>query len=195
MRWMDAIFLSNNKVSEHKSGPFEDAQSMSKWPTGLVYTVNFINYLSYLPVSFPRDLCIDLEGSSTFLPLMLLMHINILGLFSNLYRTLLNCLSACLGSWAGATTLCIEVEWRYTVAVSAWCSTHQLPGCEGTGNISPVPVGYQNGASMGIYSHIQPYIHAFTCMFDLKIYVCIISHLYVYLLVLECFYICRNICI
>ena len=30
--WMDAVFLSNSKVSECKSGPYEHAQSMSKCP-------------------------------------------------------------------------------------------------------------------------------------------------------------------
>ena len=51
---MDATFLSNNIISERKSGPFEYAQSMSKRPTGLAYVVNFINYLSHLAVPFPR---------------------------------------------------------------------------------------------------------------------------------------------
>ena len=60
---MDAIFLSNIKVSEPKSGPFEHAQSMSKQPARLVYIGSFINYLSYLLAPFPRDLCIDLERS------------------------------------------------------------------------------------------------------------------------------------
>ena len=91
---MHAIFLSNTKVSERKSGPFEYAQIMSKWPAGLVYIGNFINYLLYLPVPFPRGLCIDLEGSNTFLPLMLSMHINKLGLFSHLCGTLIICLFA-----------------------------------------------------------------------------------------------------
>ena len=66
MGWMDPKFLSNNKGSECKLGLFEYAQSMSKWPTGLAYIGNFINYLLYLPDPFPRGLWIDLEGSSTF---------------------------------------------------------------------------------------------------------------------------------
>ena len=82
------MFLSNNEVSEHKLGPFEHAQSMSKWPERWAYIGNFINYLSYLPDPFPRGRGIDLEGSSTFLPLILSMHINRLGLFSHWYRAL-----------------------------------------------------------------------------------------------------------
>ena len=74
------MFLSNIKVSKCKSGQFEYAQSMSKWPTGSAYVGNFISYLLYLPDSFPRGLCINLEGSSIFLPLTLSMHIDILGL-------------------------------------------------------------------------------------------------------------------
>ena len=54
--WIDAIFLNNNKVSEHKPGPFEHAQSMSKWPARSVYIGNLINYLLYLPALFPRGL-------------------------------------------------------------------------------------------------------------------------------------------
>ena len=82
-------------MSECKLGPFEHAQSMSKWPTGLGYIGNIINYLWKLPDTFPRGLYKDLEGSRTFLPLMLSMHINRLGLFSHLYGTLLICLSVC----------------------------------------------------------------------------------------------------
>ena len=51
---MDIMFSSNNKISEHKSGPFGNAQSMPKWPSGLAYVGVFINYLLYLPAPFPR---------------------------------------------------------------------------------------------------------------------------------------------
>ena len=85
---MDATFLSNNNVSKCKLGPFEHTQSMFKQPVGLPYAGIYMKYLLYLPVLFPRGLCIDLEGSSTFLPLTLSMHIDRLGLFSHLYRTL-----------------------------------------------------------------------------------------------------------
>ena len=37
------------------------------------------------------------------------------------------------GSWAGVEALCVEVECCHTIALSAWCSTHQLPGCKCTG--------------------------------------------------------------
>ena len=80
---MDTIFLSNNKVSKYKL--FEYTQGMSIWPTGSAYVGNFINYLSYLLDPFPRGLLIDLEGDSTFLPLMLSVYIDRLGLFSHLY--------------------------------------------------------------------------------------------------------------
>ena len=96
VNWMDSIFLSNSKVSECKLGPFEHTQSISNWPIGLVCIGNFINYLLYLPVPFPRGLCIDLGGSSIFLPLTLLIFSDRLGLFSQLYKTLLNYLSAYL---------------------------------------------------------------------------------------------------
>ena len=119
MSWIDATFLSKKKVFERKSGSFEHAQSMFKQPTGLAYISNIIDYHFYLPTIFPRVLKIDLEGSSTFLTLILLMHIDRLGLFRHLYRALLNCLSVCPGSWTGTTSLCIEIRWRCTIAVSA----------------------------------------------------------------------------
>ena len=56
VNWMYAMFLSNNKVSECKSGPFEHSQSMSKQPTGLELVGNFISYLLYLPAPFPRGI-------------------------------------------------------------------------------------------------------------------------------------------
>ena len=161
------MFPSNNKVSENKLVPFEHAQSMSKWPAGLAYIGNFINYLLYLPAPFPRGLLIHLEGSSIFLPLMLLIHIDRLGLFSHLYGTLLNCLSMCLGSWVAATVLCRKVGWCCTIAVSARCSMNQLNGCECAVKRSHAPLRHQNSAYIGIYGHIQPYIHAFTCIYKL----------------------------
>ena len=61
-------------------------------PAGLVYLGSFINYLLYLLAPSPMGQRIDLKRGSTFLPLMLSMYINRLGLFSHLYGTLLNCL-------------------------------------------------------------------------------------------------------
>ena len=66
----------NIKVSKCKLGPFEHAQSMFKQPTRLGYIGNIINYLFNLLYFFPRGLWKDQEGSSTFLPLTLLMHID-----------------------------------------------------------------------------------------------------------------------
>ena len=84
-------------------GLVEYAQSISKWPTGLAYVGSFINSFLYLLAPFPRGLGINLEGSSIFLPLMLLMHIDRLGLFSHLYGTLFICITVCPGSCIGAT--------------------------------------------------------------------------------------------
>ena len=55
------------KVTKHKSGPFEDVESMSKWPAGSVYIGKMIYYLIYLLDPFPRGLEVDIEGSSIFL--------------------------------------------------------------------------------------------------------------------------------
>ena len=159
--WMDATFLRSNKVSECKSEPFEHAHNMSKWPAGLAYVASFMNYLLYLPIPFPRGLCINLEGSSTFLPLTLSMHIDRLGLFSHLYRTSFNYLSVCPGRWVGTTTLCMEVGWHCTVAVSAWCSAHQFPGCEYAVKPLSAPLRRIYAAYMGIYGYMQVlYMHS-----------------------------------
>ena len=91
---------------------------MSKQPVGLAYIGNSINYPLYLPDPFPRGPVIDLDWSNTFLLLMLLMHIDKLGLYSHLYGSLLNCLSICLGSWAGAKALCMEVGWLHCSCVN-----------------------------------------------------------------------------
>ena len=164
---------------------------MSKQQTRSAYVGNFINYLLYLPDPFPKGLRIDLQGSSIFPPLMLLIHINRLYLFSHLYRTLLICLSTCLGSWVGTTALYREVGWRCTVSVSDGCSAHQLPGCKCIGNRSHTPLGCQNSTYMGIYGHVQSYIQVFTCMYKLQTYICIIMLLWACLFVLKCFYIRR----
>ena len=66
--------------------------------TGSVYIGNIINYLTYLPDSFPRGLKVDLEGNSIFLMLTLSMHIDRLGLFSHLYRYLFKCVTTWQGS-------------------------------------------------------------------------------------------------
>ena len=55
------------------------------------------------------DLYVDPEGSSTLTKLMLLMHIDKLGLFIHLYGCLFNCITMWQGSWAGTAALCIEV--------------------------------------------------------------------------------------
>ena len=124
------MLLITIKVSKCKLGPFEYAQSISKQPTKLVYIGNIISYLFFLPDPFPRGLKVDLEGSSTFPTLTLLIHINRLGLFSHLYGYLFNCVTICQGSWVGTIALHVEVGWHYTVAVLAWCNVHWLPECE-----------------------------------------------------------------
>ena len=90
---MDPILLIAVKIPKCKLGPYEHAQSMSKWPKEVVYIGNINNYLLYLPDPFPRNLEVDLEGSSTFLPLMLPMDIDRLGLVSHLYGSLFNCIT------------------------------------------------------------------------------------------------------
>ena len=162
-----------------------------KWPIGLVYIANLINYLWKLLDPFPWGLYIDLEGSSTFLPLMLSMHIDKLGLSSYLYGTLFICITAYPSSCVGTTALWMECRWNCIVAVSAQCSAHQLPGCECSAKRSCTPLGCQNGACMGICGHIQPYIHEFTCIYKLKTCICIVFHPYVYLFILKYFYIYR----
>ena len=139
---------------------------MSKQPTGLAYVGNFVNYLLYLPAPFPRGLEIDLERSSIFLLLKLLMHINGLGLVSKFYGSLFIFITVCLGSWASATVLCIAVGWCCTIAVPAWCSVHQLPGCEFAVKGSCAPLRKLNAACiyvyMAIYSHIYMHLNVYT---------------------------------
>ena len=69
------------KMTKHKSGPFEYAESMPKGPARSVYLGNMIYYLLYLHILLPKGLEADLKGSNTFPILMLLMHIDRLGLF------------------------------------------------------------------------------------------------------------------
>ena len=161
---MGIILFTTIKDSKCKLRPFEHTQSMSKWPTEFVYMGNIINYFIYPPDPFPRGLELDLERSSTFPILILLINIDRLDLFSYLYRYLFNCITMCQGSWAGATAFYIESGWFYTIAVLAWCSTHQLPGCECTVNVSCTPLRHLNAAYIGIYSYMHPYIHAFKCI-------------------------------
>ena len=66
-----------------------------------------------------------------------------------------NCITMCQGSWAGVTALCMEAEWRCTIAVLAWCSVYQFPGCEYTVKRSQTPLGHLFAEYMSIYSHIQ----------------------------------------
>ena len=129
---------------------------MFKRPTGSAYIGSIINYLIYGPAPFPRGLEVELEGSSTFLTLILSLHIDRLGLFSHFYGYLFNYITACQGSFAGAAALCIEVRWCCTIVVSDWYSAHQLPGCKCTLKVSHAPLGNLKAVYIGIYSHIQP---------------------------------------
>ena len=76
VNWIDTILLTIIKVSEYKLGPVKYAQSMSKRPARSAYIGNFIDCLLYLLAPFPSILGIDLEGSSKFLPLMVLISID-----------------------------------------------------------------------------------------------------------------------
>ena len=59
------------KVTKYKSRPFEYALSISKWPARSVFIVNIVYYLTYLLAPSPRDLAVDIEGSSIFPIIML----------------------------------------------------------------------------------------------------------------------------
>ena len=72
------------KVTKRKSGLFEHAVSIFKRPIGSVYISYLIYYITYLPIPFPRGIEVDLEESSIFPTLLLSMHTNSLGLFSQL---------------------------------------------------------------------------------------------------------------
>ena len=52
----------------------------------------------------------DLEGSITFLILIISMHIDRLGFLSHFYGTLFINVTMCPDSWAGVAALCIEVR-------------------------------------------------------------------------------------
>ena len=114
---------------------------MSRWPTGFAYAGYILYYLIYHPDPFPRGLEVNLEGSSIFPTLKLSMHINRLGLFYHLWLRLFICLTAWQGSWVGAAAFHMEVEWCYTVAVSAWYSACQIPGCECAVKLLHAPFG------------------------------------------------------
>ena len=68
------------KVIKCKSALFEHTVGISKRPKGSVYIGSIIYYLTCLLAPFPKGLEVDLEGSSTFSTLMLLMYINRLSL-------------------------------------------------------------------------------------------------------------------
>ena len=81
---MDMTMLRILKVTKCKSMQFEHAISISKWLTGSVHIGNIVHYLIYLPYPFPRGVGVDLEGSSIFPKLMILMHINRFCFFNHL---------------------------------------------------------------------------------------------------------------
>ena len=62
--------------------------------------------------------------------------------------------------WAGTEALPMEVEYCYTLAVPAWCSVHQLPGCKCTVKPLHALFGFIWAVYMSIYGHMQLYIHA-----------------------------------
>ena len=73
LSWMDIILFTTIKVSKCKFGPFEHNQNISKLLKRLLYIGNITNYLPYLPDPFLRGLEVDLEGSSIFPTLTLLI--------------------------------------------------------------------------------------------------------------------------
>ena len=72
-------------MSESKFRPFKHTQSVYKWPAGYVYIGYIISYLIYLSDPFPKGLERGPDRSSTFSTLIILMHINRLGLFKYFY--------------------------------------------------------------------------------------------------------------
>ena len=57
-------------------------------------------------------------------------------------------------SLAVIAALRMEVECHYTIAWSAWCSTHQLPGCNCVGKSSRAPFGCVYTVYMAIYGYM-----------------------------------------
>ena len=119
------------------------------------YVGNIINYLCHLPAPFPRGLWKDLEGSSTFLPLMLLIHIDRIRLA---LVTCIELVSVCyLSVWVAL--LVLQPSAGKLGSTSPYqCSEQELHGCECTINWCRTPLGHQNGAYMGIYGYMQLYI-------------------------------------
>ena len=74
------------------------------------------------------------------------------------------------------------VGWCCTIAMSAWCSAHQLPGCGRTWNRFCTPLGCQNGAYMGIHGQMQLYIHTFKCIYEFH------SYIYIYHIARVCIF-------
>ena len=105
---------------------------LQEWYMQVILLITFCTFLILSLERAGRNLKVDLEGRSAFLPLRLSMHIDSLGLFSYLYGYLFNCITECQSNLAGAISLHMEVEKCYTVAISPWYSVHQLPGCECT---------------------------------------------------------------
>ena len=69
------------------------------------------------------------------------------------------------------------------VAVSAWCSTHQLPGCECAVKVLHALLRYLYIEYMGIYGYIKAYIHVLNSIHKFHIYIIYIIYapLYTYL--------------
>ena len=61
---MNLKLFTTVHISKCKLGPFEYAQTISKWPMGSVYIGSIVKYLPYLPTLFPKGLEVDLEGTN-----------------------------------------------------------------------------------------------------------------------------------
>ena len=93
-------------------------------------------------------------------------------------------------SWASITAHCIEVERHYTIAVSAWCSMYQFPGCEYIVQVLCGPLGCTFAVYMGIYNYIQLYIHTSSSIYIFLIYKCTFIHFLACLFMYVSSYIC-----
>ena len=58
------------------------------------------------------------------------------------------------GILAGTTALCMKLGWYCTIAVSAWCSAHQIPRCECAVKVSCKPL-----MSVSVLKHFEQYYY------------------------------------
>ena len=91
---------------------------------------------------------------------------------------------------------CVRVAgWCCSPLNRSWVALHQVSGCEYAVKRSRAPLGLLFAIYIGIYGHMQPYRHAYQCIYKLKICLYIIIHLFSYLVMFLYFYIHVYLCI